>query len=133
MAEYDFDDDLTEEELDKLKKNTNPDEDSIIKYNWAEEFQKNIIGLLLNDRWFAVQCRDLINSNYFVSEVHQLLCRNLFYHLEKYKVLPQKSFVLQEIENAIKNKEPTIKQYYIAETISIYEKYTPNLEARNIF
>lgn len=130
MAEYDFDDDLTEEELDKLKKNTNPDEDSTIKYNWAEEFQKNIIGLLLNDRWFAVQCRDLINSNYFVSEVHQLLCRNLFYHLEKYKVLPQKSFVLQEIESAIKNKEPTIKQYYIAETISTYEKYTPNLEAR---
>jgi replicative DNA helicase len=131
MSEYDFDDELNEEELEKLKKNTNPDDDSnTVKYNWAEEFQKNIIALLLNDRWFAVQCRDLINPNYFVSEVHQLLCRNLFYHLEKYKNLPQRSFVVQEVETAIQNKEPTIKHHYIAETISLYEKYVPNLEAR---
>jgi replicative DNA helicase len=126
----DTQDELTEEEENKLKKHTNPDGDSLIKYNWAEEFQKNIIALLLNDRWFAVQCRDLINPNYFVDEVHQLLCRNLFYHLEKYKILPQKSFVIQEIESAIKNKEPSIKQHYIAETISLYEKYVPNLESR---
>jgi replicative DNA helicase len=126
----DFDEELTEEEKNKLKSHTNPDGDSIVKYNWAEEFQKNIIALLLNDRWFAVQCRDLINPNYFVDEVHQLLCRNLFYHLEKYKILPQRSFVIQEIETAIKNKEPTIKNHYIAETISLYEKYVPNLDSR---
>jgi replicative DNA helicase len=140
MSEYDFEDDqnefedvqedLTEEEIYKLNKNTNPDEDATIKYNWAEEFQKNIIALLLNDRWFAVQCRDLISPNYFVDEVHQLLCRNLFYHLEKYKIIPLRSFVLQEIEDAIKNKEPSIKNHYIAETVSLYEKYVPNLESR---
>jgi replicative DNA helicase len=131
MTEYDnFEDDLNEEEKEILKNNTNPDGDSEIKYNWAEEFQKNIVALLLNDRWFAVQCRDLINPKYFTNEVHQFLCENLFFHLEKYGNLPQRSFVIQEIEDYANKKAAKIKQMFIAETISLYEKYVPNLESR---
>lgn len=126
----DFDDQLTEEEIFKLSKNTNPDNEQVIKYNWTEEFQKNIISLLLNDRWFAVQCRDLINPNYFVEEVHQILCRNLFNHLDKWNVLPQRSFVQEEIAASIQNKDSNIKNLYIAETNLLYEKYVPNVEAR---
>lgn len=129
MSDFNFDD-LTEEEIYKLRKNTNPDEIEAEKYNWTEEFQKNIISLLLCDRWFAVQCRDLVNPNYFVDEVHQLLGRVLFNYLDTYKSLPEKSFVMQEVDSAIKKKEPKIKQHYIAETNLVYEKYVPNLESR---
>lgn len=133
MSDPNFDDleDLTEEEALKLSKHTNPDDnDQNIKYNWTEEFQKNIIALLLNDRWFAVQCRDLVNPNYFIEEIHQILCRNLFSYLDKWNHLPQKSFVVEEVENIAKNKPAEIKQRYIAEIFSLYEKYVPNLEAR---
>lgn len=130
MSEYDFDDELTEEEKNKLKNNTNPDEESNIKYSWAEEFQKNIIALLLNDKWFAVQCKDLVDPNYFVDEVHQLLCRNLYRYLDKYKLLPLKAFMIQEVEDFIKNKEEKIRGHYIAEVNLIYEKYIPNLDSR---
>jgi len=134
MSEYDFDDfeDLSEEDKLKFNEITNPDEDvKLGQYSWSNEFQKNIISLLLNDRWFAVQCRDLVSPNYFVDEVHQLLCRNLFYHLEKYNILPQRSFVLEEVESAVSNKDPKIKLHYIAETNSLYEKYIPNLDSRD--
>jgi replicative DNA helicase len=129
--DFDFDDgELTEEETFKLSRNTNPDDDQTIKYNWTEEFQRNIIALLLNDRWFTVQCRDLINPNYFVEEVHQLLCRNLFSHLDKWNILPQKSFVIEEVQSSVGNKDVEIKQRYISETEALYAKYVPNLESR---
>lgn len=132
MSDQDFGDfdDLTEEEIFKLSKNTNPDDDQNVKYNWTEEFQQNIIALLLNDRWFAVQCRDLVSPNYFVEEIHQILCRNLFFHLDKWKNLPQKSFVIEEITKSVENKDKEIKQRYIAETEALYAKYVPNLESR---
>lgn len=136
MSEYDFDDfneveNLNEEEKYKLNNFTNPDEVTVEQYNWSNEFQKNIVALLLNDRWFAVQCRDLINPSYFVDEVHQLLCKKLFSFLEEYKDVPQKSFILEEVESSIINKSNDIKLHYIAETNALYEKYVPNLESRD--
>jgi replicative DNA helicase len=130
MEEYEFDDELNEEEQSKLSAITNPDDEQTEQYSWSNEFQRNIVALLLNDRWFAVQCRDLISPNYFVDETHQLLCRNLFAYLEKWNSIPQKSFVLQEVEDAISNKDSKIKQHYIAETNALYQKYVPNLESR---
>jgi len=133
MSEYEFDDfaDLSEEEKYTLNNFTNPDEKGTDQYSWSNEFQKNIVALLLNDRWFLVQCRDLISPNYFVDEVHQLLCRNLFKFLEEYKEIPQKSFILEEVESAINNKSNEVKLHYIAETNALYEKYVPNLESRD--
>ena len=43
---------------------------------------------------------------------------------------------LEEVANTIpyvevKNKDAKVKQHYIAETVSLYEKYVPNLESRD--
>jgi replicative DNA helicase len=136
MSENDFDDnfdDLTEEQKEKYLKNTNPDAPSEDKYKWSEDFQRNIIGLILNDRWFAVQCKDIVNPNYFLEEVHQLLCRMLFAYLDAYRVLPPKSYMMQEVLNATEKKESEIKVHYIGETNLVYDKYVPNLETRESY
>jgi len=129
MSEYDFED-LSDEERYKLSKITDPDEDSAGSYNWSDEFQKNIVALLLNDRWFAVQCKDLIVPSYFTDEAHQLVSRKLFSYLDSYKIIPQKSFIIEEVESAVANKDSKVKLHYISEINSLYEKYIPNLESR---
>ena len=125
--------DLSEEQKKKYLKNTNPDEPTDDKYKWSEDFQRNIIGLILNDRWFAVQCKDIVSPNYFLEEIHQLLCRMLFAYLDAYSVLPPKSYMMQEVLNATENKESQIKMRYIGETNLVYDKYVPNLETRESY
>lgn len=134
MSENNFEnEDLTEEEKIKLSKNTNPDKPVEEKYKWSEEFQKNIISLLLNDRWFTVQCRDIINPNYFIEEVHQTVCRFLFRYIDTYKVLPPRTFVLEELIASIKEKDLKIQMHYISELNLLYDKYVPNLETRESY
>lgn len=122
--------DLTLEELEELNNLTNPDSSSDLKYNWGEDFQREIIGLLLNDVWFATQCEDLIKHTYFTDERHQLVCRILFDYIKKYKTLPTKVFVIQEIKDKTNNKNDDIKFEYIAEVDLIYKKFVPGLDDR---
>ncbi len=69
---------LSEEEKAQLEELADPDAITIEeRYKYDEEFQRSIVGLILNDRWFAVQSKDLVNPSYFLDERHQLLfCRN---------------------------------------------------------
>jgi replicative DNA helicase len=123
--------DLTPEEISDLNSLTNPDDPSSNeKYKWDEDFQRTIIGLLLNDRWFATQCRDLVSPSYFLDERHQLLCRILFDHIDNYKTVPAKTVVLQEIKEKTSYKDSQIAFEYTAETELIYKKYVPGLDTR---
>jgi len=126
-----FEEELSLEEQSELKKLTNPDD--LVeneKYKWDEDFQRTIIGLLLNDRWFATQCRDLIKPSYFLDERHQVLCRILFEYIDNYKNIPAKTLVLQEVKDKTSFKESQIAFEYTAETELIYKKYVPGLDTR---
>lgn len=129
---HNFDDEaLSPEEQAELNGLTNPDnQDSKEKYKWDEEFQRTIIGLLLNDRWFCTQCRDLIKPSYFTDERHQIVCRILFSYVDQYKSIPTKTVVLQEVKNKINYKDEKAQFEYTAETELIYKKYVPGLETR---
>ena len=122
--------DVEQAELDKL---TNPDDNPDEKYKWDEEFQRTIIGLLLNDRWFATQCRDLVKPSYFVDERHQLVCRILFDHIDSYKAIPSKTLVMQEVKDKTANKDEQSRFHYTAEIELIYKKYVPGLDTREAF
>lgn len=129
--EEDVSQEMSPEDISEVNSLTNPDEDnSNEKYQWNEDFQKNIIGLLLNDRWFAVQCRDLIRPSYFVDERHQLICRILFRYLDTYNLLPNKVFVLEEVKQSVSKRSEDIVYNYISETELIYKKYVPGLDSR---
>lgn len=125
--EYTFND----EEIEKISRLTDPEDSAKQEhYSWDDNFQRNIIGLLLNDRWFLVQCRDLVKFYYFTDEVHQQLCRIVFDYLDKYNNLSRKDFVIQEILDVVKNKDSEIQNYFINETNLIYAKFIPNLADR---
>jgi replicative DNA helicase len=122
---------LSEEEQTQLDNLTNPDDsEDGKKYKWDEEFQRTIVGLLLNDRWFATQCKDLIKPSYFLDERHQLACRILFEYVDQYKTIPTKTLVIQEVKNKVSHKDEQIVFEYAAETELIYKKYVPGLETR---
>lgn len=129
----DFNDELTQEEQEVLDGLTNPDQRPEEKYDWDEEFQRGIIGLLLNDRWFATQCRDLVKPSYFMDERHRLVVEILFSLMEQYKTFPSKVQVVQEVKQHISSKDDQAKFHYTAETELIYKKYVPGLESREYF
>jgi len=114
-------------ELDGL---TNPDARKDERYRWDEDFQRMILGLLLNDRWFVNQCRDLISPSYFSDERHQTLCKILFDYVDVYKSVPPKIFVVQEIRQKTANRDEGLQLQYLAETEIIYKKFVPGLETR---
>jgi len=126
-----FEEELSPQEQSELQKLTNPDDVGLgDKYKWDEDFQRTIIGLLLNDRWFATQCRDLIKPTYFLDERHQLLCMILFNYVDNYKNIPVKTLVLQEIKDKTAGRDSQISFEYTAETELIYKKYVPGLDTR---
>lgn len=112
------------------------DPDSIVvdeRYKYDEEFQRSIVGLLLNDRWFSIQSKDLVKPSYFLDERHQLLCKIVFDHLDKYGCIPSKPIVLQELKEKISERDDKVKYHYSAETEMIYKKYVPGLDSRQAF
>lgn len=109
---------------------TNPDAKQSEKYNWEENFQRMIVGLLLNDRWFLIQCRDLISPLYFTDERHQLVCSILFAYVDEYKSVPMKALVLHEIDKKMKPRGDQVVAEYILECELIYKKFVPGLETR---
>lgn len=121
---------LNEEESRELESLTNPDAKNAEHYRWDEDFQRTIIGLLLNDRWFVSQCRDLVSPDYFSDERHRMTCRILFVHMDMYRSIPTKTFVLEEIRRATSNRDIRMQFEYLAEVELIYKKFVPGLETR---
>jgi replicative DNA helicase len=117
-------------EASELEGLTNPDARKDERYRWDEDFQRMILGLLLNDRWFVNQCRDLISPAYFSDERHQTLCKILFDYVDVYKSAPPKIFVVQEVRQKTANRDEGLQLQYLAETEIIYKKFVPGLETR---
>ena len=125
---------LSEDEMRELERLTDPDESvPDAKYKFDDEFQRSIVGLLLNDRWFAVQCRDLISPAYFLDERHQLFCKILFHHIDEYNILPTKTVVGQEVKDKISDRDDKVKYHYSAEMELVYKKYVPGLDSRKYY
>jgi replicative DNA helicase len=124
--------DLTPEERSELDRLTKEAESSE-KYKWDEEFQRTIVGLLLNDRWFATQCRDLILPSYFLDERHQIVCKVLFDHMESYNTIPTRVQVMQGVKDRVSHKSDNVILEYVAEAELIYKKFVPGLDSREYF
>ena len=131
MSEEPIDfEELNSEESRELESLTNPDAKKIDHYRWDENFQREIVGLLLNDRWFVSQCRDLVDPDYFSDERHRTVCRILFVHMDMYRAIPTKTLVLEEVRRATTNRDMKVQFEYLAEVELIYKKFVPGLETR---
>ncbi len=102
------------------------------KYSWDDNFQRRLLGMLLTDRFFLVQSQSLIQPTYFTNEAHALFCRLLFKYFQKYKALPERFVMLEEVKNEVKNKDEAVKLYFTAELNSVYEFFVPGLSSRDV-
>jgi hypothetical protein len=137
MANLEEDDLVKLKELEKQGMLDDPDPESSIgqdqeeQYAWTEEFQRKILGLLINDSTFVRQSLGLIKPSYFGDEVHQEVCRTVLNHFTSYGVRPDKIYIQQSLEDKIGHKGDAIKLRYLAEFYTICEYFTPGVEDRD--
>lgn len=112
------------EELEELEA---PDDDNE-HYSWDNEFQKHIISLLLVDKQFLLQSINLIRPSYFTNKVHQVACKFLFEFFNKYKLVPKKAFIIQQIKETMKDDKALM--YYLGEINALYDYFEAGMEAR---
>ena len=122
---------LTETEMRQLESLTNPEDEILNEYKWTEDYQRQILGLLLSDNWFLIQSKTLVKSTYFTNEAHKLICRKLFEFFEKYKVRPSKIILSQEISDALADRDIKIKEHFQNEFSVILDHYIPGLDTRD--
>ena len=123
---------LTPEEQRTLDSLVDPDTaEGTEQYKWDEELQRQIMSMLLRDRHFLIQSVDLVHPVYFTNEVHQLVAKILFQYFKRYKNVPHKFHVAQEMEDAIQHKKAEIKYHYRSELNVVYNYYFPGLETRD--
>ena len=101
------------------------------QYSWTEEFQRKILGLLINDTTFVRQSMGLIKPSYFTDEVHQDVCRIVIKHFTDYGVRPDRIYILQGLEDKIGHKGDPIKLRYFGEFNTICQYFTPGVEDRD--
>lgn len=117
---------MMDPDLEDLK---NPDVDGTdTKYNWDIELQRQIISMLLVDKQFLIQSIDLIRPSYFTEKAHSKTCTILFEYFRKYKTLPKKYILLQELSDNLAGDK--FKLNHLGEINSIYTYFEPGLEDR---
>ncbi len=105
-----------------------PDAGTDAKYTWDEEFQRHVAAMLISDRQFLLQSIDLVHPNYFTNKAHSKICSIVFEFFKKYKTLPRKDFIAQEIKTQLKDSKSLA--YYLGEINVLFEYFQPGLEAR---
>ena len=130
--------DIINDELEKfrlLQKQgmiDNPDDDDEgEQYPWNEDFQKKILGLLINDTTFVRQSNGLVKPSYFTDEIHQEIARIVLSHYTTYGVRPDRVFILQALEDKIGHKGDAVKLRYFGEFHTICEYFIPGVEDRD--
>lgn len=101
------------------------------KFKWNDDFQKKILSMLLCDRYFLIQSLDKVKPEYFSNEAHVYACRVLYKYFNKYKELPEKFFLIQELLESIKDRDDSVKIHFRAEVRALYDFFVPGLETRD--
>jgi len=102
------------------------------RYAWDDNFQRRLLGMLLTDRFFLLQSQSLVKPDYFSNEVHALVCRILFRLFQKYRSLPERFIMMEELKSEIREKDDAVKLYFISELNSVYEFFVPGLATRDV-
>ena len=98
------------------------------KYSWDKEFQRHIAALLIADRQFLLQSVDLVKPTYFTDKAHSKVCGIAFEFFKKYRILPRKDFIIQELKTQLKDNKSL--PYYLAEVNVLFDYFQPGMEAR---
>lgn len=100
------------------------------KYTWDDTFQRKLLGMLLTDQYMLIQSLDKIHPEYFSNEAHCLVCKHLFKYFNERKAIPEKWILTEELQNALKDRDASVRLHYLAEFNSVYDYYCPGLDTR---
>lgn len=92
------------------------------------EVNQKILGMLIADRHFLTQSMDLIVPDYFEDQGHQLICSIVFDFFKRYKELPNKVYIAQEIKERRKNSDQLYT--YLGELEAVIADYVPGVGTR---
>jgi hypothetical protein len=93
------------------------------QFNWDEDSQRCILGLILGHVDYVRHARKIVQPTFFKDTIHQQLCRIAFTHFDKYKAIPDRRIVLNEINEGV--TDPNNKYRRTSETTTVYERYCP--------
>lgn len=126
-----LDNNLEREEIDLIP--SDETELSESKYVWDEEFQREIVCLLLTDRSFLIEGLSLIKSNYFTNQIHTKICNLVYEYFNNYNAIPSKVQLTQMIRDSYSEKSEDIVAGHISELETIYNYYSPGIETREYY
>ena len=105
---------MTQDEMFEDPNLQDPDANtSDSKYSWDEDFQRHVCSLLLSDKQFLLQSLDLIKPSYFTNKAHSKIVSIVFDFFKKYRILPRKDFLVQEIKTQFKESSSNV--FYLTE------------------
>jgi KaiC/GvpD/RAD55 family RecA-like ATPase len=107
---------------------SDPDAGIESKYQWDEQFQRHVAALLISDRQFLLQSIDIIKPGYFTNKAHSKICEITFNFFKKYRILPRKDFLVNEIKSQLKENKSIA--YYLGEVNVLFDYFQPGMEAR---
>jgi len=100
-------------------------------YKWDEEFQRELLNMLLKDRKLLTLSLGLVKPEYFTNEVHKVVSKLLLNYFEKYRSVPKKTFLAVQLEDVIEGKKADFKQLYRQEFNLVYDYYSIVEESRD--
>lgn len=120
---------MTQDEMFEDPNLQDPDANtSDSKYSWDEDFQRHVCSLLLSDKQFLLQSLDLIKPSYFTNKAHSKIVSIVFDFFKKYRILPRKDFLVQEIKTQFKESSSNV--FYLTEVNILFDYFQPGMEAR---
>ena len=121
---------LDEKDQAILESLSDPDAPVADTFKWDQDYQREIQSILLHDRPFLIESIGLVEPEYFDNDIHRVIFSILFKFWEKYKAIPNKTQIKQELSERLKNRTPEVKAQYFSEFETILNFFVPNLEGR---
>ena len=124
---------LSPQDMEEVSKLVDPDAPQQEKYKWDQEFQREILGLMLNDQPFLIEIRPIIEPIYFTNDAHKRICELLFIHFDKYKTLPTRAQMTQLLKDSLEGKKEEVQAFQFGEYNTIMGYYVPGRESREFY
>jgi replicative DNA helicase len=125
--------DLTATDLLELAKLQNPDKATEAGFIWEQDFQREILSLICNDRVFTLETMPLVESKYFQDDAHKRICSIVFAHFKKYKTTPNITQITQELKGQLQNFPDEKRVRILGELATVMEFYNPGVRSRDFY
>lgn len=124
---------MTAEEAEKFSKLVDPDAPKEPQYEWDEDFQRQIVGLMADHKDFVARIAGIIEPKYFTNEAHKIITRCILGHFGKYGNLPNAISLRNLLKAAVAGKHDEFQCFCLGELNTVNGFYVPGLESTDFY